>query len=518
MRWRAVSEGGIAIKPAPAATAPPPAALPIWLQRALENAAGPGAAHAGAGTAALLTSLIRLQDELGTGLFIVDSGQHPVYASPALLRILGRDLDAFLALASATEVFAPAYRAQFDERGRDAEVTPTTYESKLVRIDGTFVDVELSSLPLKIGEKSLTLHLLRDITRRKQTQRLARVGTWDWHMKDDTVEASDEAWSILGRPQPRHPIASAEFWSSIHPEDRPQVLATLRTPRTKPGPFTLDYRITRRDGTTRFVHVEGAAVATDTGIELSGNMQDVTEVRFAEQSLQNLTKDLMRSNEELEQFAYVASHDLREPLRIIAGYLGILERRYGQQLPAEAKKFIEAAVEGAARMEQLISHMLEYSRVGTHAGDLLPIESEEAFQTAVRNVALVVRETTATITHDPLPVVVADRAQLVQLFQNFLSNALKFRGPSPPRIHVSATRHANEWEFAIKDNGIGIDEKDFERVFELFQRLHSTQEYSGSGIGLAIAKKIVERHGGRVWVDSALGQGSTFHFTLPIPV
>lgn len=510
----------MAIKPTSASTAPPPAALPIPLQRALQNIAGPGDANVAPGTAALLASLIRLQDDLGTGLFITDTDLRPLYASPALLKMLNLDADAFSALPSALDIFPPTERADVEDRRQRrerGESAPITHESKLVRRDGTIIDVELSSLPVMVGEKQILVKLLRDVTRRKQTQRLARVGTWDWKIHDDKVDASDEAWGILGRPKPRWPVGSAEFWSGIHPEDRPSVIAALRSPRTKPGPFTLDYRITRPDGTSRFVHVEGAAVETASGMELSGNLQDVTEVRFAEQSLQGLTKDLMRSNEELEQFAYVASHDLREPLRIIAGYLGILERRYGQQLPAEAKKFIEAAVEGAARMEKLISHMLEYSRVGTHAGDLLPIESEEAFQTAVRNVTLVVREANAEITHGPLPVVVADRAQLVQLFQNFLSNALKFRGSTPPKVKVEATRRGTEWEFTIQDNGIGIDEKDFERVFELFQRLHSAQEYSGSGIGLAIAKKIVERHGGKVWVESKLGEGSTFHFTLPIP-
>lgn len=510
----------MATKSASTSTAPSPAALPLSLQRALETIGGTLGAQAGPATAALLSSLIRLQDELGTALLIADARLRPVYASPALLKMVDLELPAFLALPSAIAIFPPARQADVEDRRlrrERGETVPLTYESQLVRRDGAIVEVELSSLPLNVAGQTLVLKLLRDITRRKQTQRLARVGTWDWHATDDKVEASAEAWSILGKPSPRWPVPSEQLWSAIHPEDKAPVLGVLRQARSKPGPFTLDYRITRPDGTTRFLHVEGAAVATSAGVELSGNLQDVTELRFAEQSLQGLTKDLMRSNDELEQFAYVASHDLREPLRIIAGYLGILERRYGPQLPAEAHKFIGAAVEGAARMEQLISHMLEYSRVGTHAADLLPVESEEAFQTALRNLGLVIKETNAEITRGPLPVVVADRAQLVQLFQNFLGNALKFRRGTP-KIHVTATRRASDWEFAIQDNGIGIEEKDFERVFELFQRLHSAQEYSGSGIGLAIAKKIVERHGGKVWVESKLGEGSTFRFTLPIPV
>ncbi len=509
----------MAINSAPASTAPSPAALSLSLQRALERIGGTAGAQAGPATAAVLSSLIRLQDELGTGLLIADARLRPVYASPALLKMVGFELPAFLALPSAMALFSSARQGDVEgrrlrrERG---ETVPLTYESQLVRHDGTIVEVELSSLPLNVGGQPLVLKLLRDITRRKQTQRLARVGTWDWHAAHDKVEASEEAWSILGKPSPRWPVPSEQLWSAIHPEDKPAVLAALKQAGTKPGPFALDYRIIRPDGTTRFLHVEGAALASNAGMDLSGSLQDVTELRFAEQSLQGLTKDLMRSNDELEQFAYVASHDLREPLRIIAGYLGILERRYGPQLPAEAHKFIEAAVEGAARMERLISHMLEYSRVGTHAADRLPVESEEASQTAMHNLTLVIKETNAEITRGPMPMVVADRAQLVQLFQNFLGNALKFRRGTP-KIHITATRRASAWEFAIQDNGIGIEETDFERVFELFQRLHSAQEYSGSGIGLAIAKKIVERHGGKVWVESKLGEGSTFRFTLPIP-
>jgi PAS domain S-box-containing protein len=510
----------MAIHPMHPATTPPSASLPPHLQTALRTLVGAEATPADGPTVALLSSLLRLQEELGAGLLIADERLRPLYASPHLLKMLGMTVPDLLALPSVVALFAPERRAEVEDRRarrERGESVPLSYDSQVMRRDGVILDVELSSLPVRVAGHTLTLKLLRDITRRKQTQRIARVGTWDWDTSTDTAHASDETWSILGRPPPRAAVRGEDFWAGVHAEDRQQMRSMLQTARTKPGPFTLDYRLVRPEGTTRFVHVEGASVRTAAGMELSGNIQDVTDLRFAEQSLQALTRELMRSNDELEQFAYVASHDLREPLRIISGYLGILDRRYAKQLPPEAQKFVSAAVEGAARMEQLISHLLEYSRVGTRGGDLLPTGSQEAFEEAKRNLHLVVQETKAEITNDPLPVVVADRPQLVQLFQNFLGNALKFRRGEPPRLHVAAARSGDVWEFTVQDNGIGIDEKDYDRVFELFQRLHPAQEYAGSGIGLAIAKKIVERHGGRIWVESTVGQGSTFHFTLPIP-
>lgn len=510
----------MAIEPMPMSAAPSPPILPAPLQHALEDAGAAGAPMSHQATTALLASMLRLQEELGSGLVIIDADSRPVYGSPAFLRMVGLELGDFLALRSVADVFAENRRPDVEDRRlrrKRGEIVPITYESRLLRRDGAPIDVELSSLPLRIGDRQLFLKLLRDVTRRKQTQRLARVGTWDWILATDQVQASDETWSILGKRPPGRPTQSAGLWSGFHPEDRTPTLNALQTARTEAGPFTLDYRLVRPDGTTRFLHVEGSSAVGPSGGEMSGSIQDVTDLRFAEQSLQALTRDLMRSNDELEQFAYVASHDLREPLRIISGYLGILERRYSKQLPPDAQGLVTAAVEGAARMEQLIFHLLEYSRVGTHGGDLLPMASEDALAEAVRNLQLGIDETNAEVSHGPLPIVVADRAQLAQLFQNCVGNAIKFRRAEPPRIRVTAQRLAKEWRFSIQDNGIGIDEKDYDRVFELFQRLHSAQEYPGSGIGLAVAKKIVERHGGRIWVGSKPGEGSTFHFTLPVP-
>ena len=226
-------------------------------------------------------------------------------------------------------------------------------------------------------------------------------------------------------------------------------------------------------------------------------------------------EELNRSNEELGQFAYIASHDLQEPLRMVASYTQLLSRRYKGKLDSDADEFIAFAVDGAGRMQRLIQDLLAYSRVGTKGKDLLDTSSEEALQQALINLRGAIRESGALVTHDPLPTVLADEMQLIQLFQNLVGNAIKYQNPGVPRIHISAARNGGKkWIFSVKDNGLGIDPQYFERIFGMFQRLHKREEFAGTGIGLAICKKIVERHGGSISVESQPGQGSTFRFAL----
>ncbi|QRN96190.1 PAS domain-containing protein [Archangium violaceum] len=239
------------------------------------------------------------------------------------------------------------------------------------------------------------------------------------------------------------------------------------------------------------------------------------ERRRAELSLQEHARELARSNEELQQFAYVASHDLQEPLRMVASYTQLLARRYQGKLDSDADEFIAYAVDGVNRMQRLIQDLLAYSRVGTRGHEFKPIDSGRALEKALANLKTLVEETEATLVQGKLPPVMADETQLIQLFQNLVGNALKFRGKTPPRVLVEAEREGNEWRFTVEDNGIGIEPQYYERIFVIFQRLHGKEEYPGTGIGLAICKKIVERHGGRIGLDSQLGQGTTFWFTLP---
>lgn len=234
-----------------------------------------------------------------------------------------------------------------------------------------------------------------------------------------------------------------------------------------------------------------------------------------EQRVVERTLELKRSNEDLEQFAYVASHDLQEPLRMINNYMQLLRQRHKDQLDPGAQEFIGFALDGARRMQQLIQDLLTYSRVGTHGKEFVPTACEDAFADTMANLRIAIEESGAEVTHDSLPTVMGDAVQLTQLFQNLIGNAVKFRGAVAPKVRVAVQRKGPDWEFTVSDNGIGIAEQDFQRVFIVFQRLHTRERYTGTGIGLSVCKKIVERHGGRIWVESKLGKGTTFHFTIP---
>lgn len=242
---------------------------------------------------------------------------------------------------------------------------------------------------------------------------------------------------------------------------------------------------------------------------------ELDERRRAEAKLARYAADLRRSNAELEQFAYVASHDLQEPLRMVASFTQLLAKRYRGKLDQDADEFIGFAVDGANRMQMLINDLLALSRVGTRGKPLEPTDCEALLSHTLTNLAAMLQETGAVVTHDQLPTVLADAVQLGQMFQNLLINALKFQGREPPRVHISAQRQDNEWLFSVRDNGIGIDSQHQERIFAIFQRLHRREDFPGTGLGLALCKKIAERHGGRIWVESEPGRGSTFNFTIP---
>ena len=259
------------------------------------------------------------------------------------------------------------------------------------------------------------------------------------------------------------------------------------------------------------------AQAERIGAQIAGTIANAfayEKLEAAQHALEQAVAELRRSNEELEQFAYVASHDLQEPLRKIASFCDLLESRYTEQLDERAKVYLHYIVDGAMRMQALVNDLLLYSRVTTRGKEFAPTDLEDVLQEAVANLDMAVNESSAHITHDPLPRVNADARQLGRLFQNLVGNAIKYRGDAPPRIHVAASQENGEWVFSVRDNGIGIAPEYAERIFVIFQRLHTREEYGGTGIGLAVCKKIVERHGGRIWVESQPGSGATFRFSL----
>ncbi len=271
-----------------------------------------------------------------------------------------------------------------------------------------------------------------------------------------------------------------------------------------------------KDGRTIPVLLRADAVRDESGriVSLLGIHTNISERKAMERKLERTLDELLRSNRELEQFAYVASHDLQEPLRMVSSFTQLLADRYGDRLDEKARKYIDFAVDGATRMQGLIQALLAYSRVNSRGGDLEPTDSGRALESALLNLTAAVEETGAHVKAEELPVVRADAVQLAQLFQNLIGNSIKFRGEAPPEIRVFADRYGSIWRFGVADNGIGIDEKYSDKVFEIFQRLHARSQYSGTGIGLSLCKRIVERHGGEIWFESNPGNGAVFYLTL----
>jgi len=272
----------------------------------------------------------------------------------------------------------------------------------------------------------------------------------------------------------------------------------------------------RKDGSEFPIELMLSPLESAGGILVTAAIRDISGRKNSAEHLVKTVGELKRSNDELQQFAYVASHDLQEPLRMVASYTQLLGKRYKGRLDSDADEFIAFAVDGCNRMQGLIEDLLAYSRAGTNGQVLCEVSSEHALKRALTNLKTSIEQSGAVVTHDSLPSIRMDETQLSQVFQNLVGNAIKYRGAETPQVHVSASQNAaNEWVFSVKDNGLGIDPQYFERIFVLFQRLHGRNEFEGTGIGLAICKKVLERVGGRIWVESELKLGSTFYFALP---
>lgn len=315
---------------------------------------------------------------------------------------------------------------------------------------------------------------------------------------------------MLGRP-----------WAMLHSErEKPAYLARLEnlladTPNqiTEFG-ATEEILMRRKNGSEFLLTAGGAKLNLSDGPLAFGVLMDISQSKKAADDLKRANEELRRSNIEIEQFAHVASHDLQEPLRMITSYLQLIERRYPDRLDAAGKEFIGYAVDGAKRMKRLIRDLLEFSRAGTNAVNFGEIDTGEVLDNALENLKIAIDESSTLITVDPMPTLVGDPVLLTQVFQNLVANAIKFQKGTRPCVHISAQRRGAEWIFSIIDNGIGIEPRHLDRIFRIFERLHSVDEYSGSGIGLAITRKIVERHLGKIWVESQPGSGSTFFFSV----
>jgi light-regulated signal transduction histidine kinase (bacteriophytochrome) len=313
---------------------------------------------------------------------------------------------------------------------------------------------------------------------------------------------------VLGR-------SATEFWQTG--DQAANVIEQLQ----KTGGWLGELEARRKDGSRLQVQVS-ASMITDPEGQVTGTMAsflDITERKRLEEELVTKAEELARSNTELEQFAYVASHDLQEPLRMVSSYVQLLARRYQGALGQEADEFIQYAVDGAARMQALIQDLLAYSRVGGSGTKLVPVDCEKVLSQTLIDMQITITEAGATITHEPLPVIRFDPVQFAQILQNLISNAIKFRRPEvPPIVAISAVEHSEEWLFSVKDNGLGVSDLFLKKAFQIFQRWQARGESpgTGTGIGLAVCRRIVERFGGRIWIESKVGEGSTFYFTIPL--
>jgi len=463
-----------------------------------------------------------------------DSINDVLFWSAEMYRIYGVSPDRFdLKASSVTKLIHPNDAARYEQSILDmlSGKPLDAFELRIVRPNGSertlqmlggAIDRDETGLPIRISGVVL------DITERKLAEERF-YKAFNATPEPITIAAASEGRyidvnesflritgyrreEVIGRTS-----LDIRFWEK--PEDREMLMKALNSQGsvrdveinflTKAGE--------RRVGqdSAEFVDVGGQKCILAIFRDITEQKKLEKQRQEAKEALAQRAEELARSNSELEQFAYVASHDLQEPLRMVASYTQLLAKRYQDKLDADAHDFIGYAVDGATRMQALITDLLNYSRVGTRGKTFQPTSCDTVLERVMVSLKFAIGEKGVIVTHDPLPNVMGDDTQLGQLFQNLLANAIKFSSEMPPRIHVSAERERDGWKFSVRDNGIGIAPEYGERIFMIFQRLHSKKEYPGTGIGLAVCKKIVERHGGRIWVNSQPGSGSTLFFTIP---
>jgi PAS domain S-box-containing protein len=374
------------------------------------------------------------------------------------------------------------------------------------------------------------LEISNDITRLKETEEALRrseeqlrvatmaaeVGAWLWKAGANQITVSAN-WRRLYGVAPDEEVTFHTWRNAIHPEDCERAVREHNAVSPENPEFNIEYRVLNPDGTIRWITDRGRAQfdADGRSLEVAGINLDITKRKLAEEALLHTSRELARSNKDLEAFAYITSHDLQEPLRTIASFLQLLEQRIGDQLDDRAKQYIHFAVDGSKRMHQMISDLLFYSRVSMRAFTPKVVNLRQPLEQAMASIRKSIEDSGAFIAVQDLPSVRADATQMLHVFQNLLGNAIKFRSERPLNIEIGSEQEPRYYKFWVKDNGIGFDPGQQDRIFEVFQRLHARQKYSGSGIGLSICKKIIERHGGNIWVESVPNMGSTFYFTLP---
>lgn len=458
---------------------------------------------------------------------VVNKAGQFVYVNQVSKKIYGIEPDDLIG-RSAFEFIHEEDRAATQEafgRWLQEKIETVSHENRQVAADGTVRNM-LWTIMLQYDDDGASLSfwsIARDITERMKIEDALRIKNQVFENsiasqsiadKDGIITHVNPAFlQMWGYAEKKKAIGNSIGSFFANPTDANPVLEALGASDAWQGEFLA----ARKDGTT-FISRGFATSLRNAKGELIGYQSttiDVTQEKEAEALLKEAIEALERSNKELEQFAYVASHDLQEPLRMVASYTELLADRYAGRLDEKADKYIAYAVDGARRMQQLINDLLAFSRIGTRVKPFEAVDCSEMMADILNDLSQLIKENGAEVTAGELPTVQADRTQLRQLFQNLIENAIKFHGEEPPEIELSANRDNQHWMFSVKDHGIGIDPQFFDRIFTVFQRLHPRGAHQGNGIGLSIAKKIVERHNGRIWVESAPGKGACFMFTLP---
>ncbi|MDZ4833328.1 MAG: PAS domain S-box protein [Candidatus Melainabacteria bacterium] len=482
---------------------------------------------------ALALDEVRLRqiiDAAPNGMLMVDRHGVIVLANTQVERLFQYDRSELLGTSieelvpHAAREKHPAYRDHFF-REPQARSMGAGRDLFGLRKDGSQVPVEIGLNPLVSGGETFVLASVVDITERRRSEERIRLvveaAPSGMIMVDENgsiVLVNSQIERLFGYDREELLGQSIDMLvpASVrtkHPQERASFFAD---PRSRAMGIGRDLFGQCKDGTQIPVEIGLNPLMTEGERFVLASIVNITERKRSEALLQEKLLELERSNEDLQQFAYVCSHDLQEPLRVISNYNQLLASRYnGRVLDEAAGEFIEFTVDATKRMQELINDLLMYSRVQTKAQDFASVDCSTIVDMAIANLKLAIGESNATVICEPLPTVKGDSTQLLQLFQNLISNAIKFRSKKPPEVHISAESIGNSWNISVRDNGQGFDMKYANRIFIIFQRLHNKEMYPGSGIGLAVCKKIVERHGGRIWVESAPQRGTLFQFTLP---
>ena len=480
----------------------------------------------------LLSSIMNLSSDV---IYVKDRQSRWIFANPALERIVGKssadllgknDLEIYsdheigrtilendnkIMDLGKEEILEEVVETQDGIRSFISVKTPRfNNEGRVIGIVGISHDIT--------GRKKIEEALKKSESNLAEAQHIAHIGSWEWNIKTGDITWSNELYSLYKLDPNKFTPTMSSFAEYVHPDDEEYVNQILDQLLSK-GKSHFDFRIVLDDGSIHVLNTIAEVAEFDKNgnpLIILGINQDITERKEIELKLNENMKKLAQSNKELEQFAYITSHDLREPLRMITSFLQLLERRYKDQLDQDANEFIGFAVNGAKRLDTMTKDLLQYSQITHKKGEIVPVNFEHVLEHTLTNLKVQIEENNAIITHDPLPTINGDEELKIQLFQNIIGNAIKYRSQKTPKIHISATKEKNQYLFNIKDNGIGISSKHLERIFTIFQRLHTQEEYEGTGIGLAIAQKIIHQQGGQIWVESELGKGTTFYFTIII--